>query len=178
MTANTVTIFRTLLTLPLFAILAFGAGDVRWTALALFVGAGLLDMVDGQMARRLNQVSKLGACLDLIGDRLLTMAAVLGLMAGGGLQGWSVVGGVILVARCIVVASLNEALPGKLDIKVSTLEKVKIAASFIGLSLLIAPAFFDRQRDAGDVMVVIAAALTCVTLFDYAQRAAHAFKQA
>lgn len=178
MTANIVTFIRTLFTLPLFAILAFGAGGMRWTALALFLGAGLLDMADGQIARRLNQVSKLGAFLDLLGDRLLTFAAVLGLIVGGTLHGLNVIPGMILVARCIFVASLNEALQGRLEIKVSALEKVKIAASFVGLSLLIAPAFFAQQAEAGVIAVWIAAGVTCVTLLDYGQRAARAFKQA
>jgi phosphatidylglycerophosphate synthase len=75
------------------------------------------------------------------------------------------------------VASLNEALPGKLDIKVSALEKIKIAASFIGLSLLIAPVLFAGQRNIGDIVVLIAAALTLATLFDYGRRAGRAFGQ-
>src|SRR6185295_17924838 len=95
MLSNSITIFRTLLTLPLFAILAFGAGEHRLTALALFLGAGLLDMVDGKVARARNETSAFGGMIDLIGDRLLTFAAVVGLIAGGGLTGFDVIAGAV-----------------------------------------------------------------------------------
>jgi cardiolipin synthase len=80
MVSNAITIFRTLLTLPLFVLLAFGGN--AWAALALFLGAGALDMVDGKVARARNETSAFGAMIDLVGDRLLTFAAVTGLIAG------------------------------------------------------------------------------------------------
>ena len=177
MIANTITIVRTLFVFPLFAILAFGAGEHRGWALALLWGAGALDMLDGQVARRLNQTSKLGAFLDLLGDRLLTFAAIMGLIVGGSLTGVSAIAGMILIVRDLVVTSLNEALPGKLNIKVSVLEKVKIAAAFLALSLLIAPTLFAAQQEGGECALWAAAVLTCITLADYALRAARAFKE-
>lgn len=198
MVSNAITIFRTLLTLPLFALLAFGGS--AWIALALFLGAGLLDMIDGKVARARNEVSPFGAMIDLIGDRLLTVAAVLGLALGGSA---TAIVGIVLIVRDLVVASLNEALPGKLDIRVSVIEKLKIAMAFIGLSLLIVAkgcaqvsasqiAEWPSAPDAGwasgvlgamigqvgAVALALAAALTLITLIDYWRRALRAFKQA
>jgi phosphatidylglycerophosphate synthase len=175
MVSNAITSFRTLLTIPLFALLAFGGGAYGWFPLALFLGAGLLDMVDGKVARARNEVSAFGAMLDLIGDRLLTFTAVFGLIVGGTLGGVHVIAGLVLVARDLVVASLNEALPGKLGPRVSALEKVKIVAAFAGLTLLIAPPLFAAQTEVGTGTLWLAAMLTLVTVVGYWRQALRAF---
>lgn len=198
MVSNAITIFRTLLTLPLFALLAFGGN--AWLALAFFLGAGLLDVIDGKVARARNEVSPFGAMIDLIGDRLLTVAVVFGLALGGS-KGAIV--GIVLIVRDLVVASLNEAAPGKLAIRVGVIEKLKIVMAFTGLSLLIVakgcaqtsasqiaewPTAPDAGwasgvlgamiEQAGAVVLALAAALTLITLLDYWRRALRAFKQA
>lgn len=167
MISNTITIFRTLLTIPLFALLAFGGGAYGWWPLILFLGAGLLDMVDGKVARARNETSAFGAMIDLIGDRLLTFAAVLGLMIGGTIVGVHVVAGIVLIARDLIVASMNEALPGKLGPRVGTQEKVKIVAAFSALTLLIAPELFALQHMVGLGALWVAAALTVATVVGY-----------
>lgn len=70
-----------------------------WAITAL-AAAGISDFLDGFLARRWGQVTKLGRVLDPTADRLLTLAVVLGL----GLRGiipWWLVG--VLFARDIVV---------------------------------------------------------------------------
>jgi phosphatidylglycerophosphate synthase len=179
MVSNAITLFRTFLTLPLLWLLAFN-GDAR-IALALFLGAGLLDMVDGKVARARNETSAFGAMIDLLGDRLLTAATVIGLIAGGSTVALI---GLVLVLRDFVVAGLNEALPGKLEIKVSALEKVKIVAAFLGLSLLIVSLIFVQASQASMAAVtgqiamwalIVAALLTLATMVDYWRRGLKAF---
>jgi phosphatidylglycerophosphate synthase len=175
MISNAITTFRTLLVIPLFALLAFGEGAYGWAPIALFLGAGLLDMVDGKVARARNETSAFGAMIDLVGDRLLTFAAVSGLIVGGGLAGVHVVAGIILIARDLIVSSLNEALPGKLGPRAPTLEKIKIVSAFAALSLLIAPVFFAQQQITGVAALWIAAALTLATVVGYWMAALRAF---
>ena len=72
-----------------------------WAITAL-AAAGISDFLDGFLARRWGQVTKLGSILDPTADRLLTVAVVLGL----GLRGivpWWLVG--VLFARDIVVGA-------------------------------------------------------------------------
>ncbi len=56
-----------------------GAPDerLRIAAVAIFAIAAMSDMLDGWVARRFNQFSKLGAILDPLADKLLLLAAVL-----------------------------------------------------------------------------------------------------
>jgi cardiolipin synthase (CMP-forming) len=180
MVSNAITIFRTLLTLPLFLLLAFGGN--AWAALALFLGAGALDMVDGKVARARNETSPFGAMIDLVGDRLLTFAAVTGLIVGGVITGVVAMAGLVLIMRDLIVASLNEALPGKLGPRVGLAEKIKIAAAFASIGLLIvAPGLSGDVGagifQAGEVLLGIAALLTLVTLVQYWMRALRAFKE-
>ena len=69
----------------------------RWTALAIFVAAGISDFFDGYLARAWSQQSSLGRMLDPIADKLLVSAVIL-------------VGGVALIrllgARAAVPAGL------------------------------------------------------------------------
>ena len=48
--------------------------------LPAFLLAGSTDLLDGYLARRLNQISPLGACLDPIRDRLLSLATLVNLV--------------------------------------------------------------------------------------------------
>ena len=49
-------------------------------AVALLVVSGITDYLDGYLARRLNQISRLGQLLDPIADRLYILAILVGLL--------------------------------------------------------------------------------------------------
>lgn len=78
--ANAFTTLR-LIMIPIFAWQwAFGDHEV---ALWVFVGAALTDVIDGFLARYLNQKSRLGALLDPIADKLLMLVSlVVGVYVG------------------------------------------------------------------------------------------------
>lgn len=71
---NAFTASRLLLVIP-FAWLLF-TGAPRWTLVATFAFAALTDLFDGQVARRLGQVTPGGAWLDQMVDRAFTVAIV------------------------------------------------------------------------------------------------------
>lgn len=72
---NVITFIRLLL-LPLFLWLEFGPRN-ETAALVVFALASGTDWVDGQVARRTHQVSKLGKLLDPFVDRLLIAVGVI-----------------------------------------------------------------------------------------------------
>ena len=72
---NVVTLVRVAV-LPVYLWLLFGHQSYVWAGLVL--GAlGATDWVDGQLARRLGQVSAVGKVLDPVVDRLLMLTAVI-----------------------------------------------------------------------------------------------------
>ena len=170
MISNSVTLFRMSFVIPLFLVLA--TIGPSWIALVLFMSAGGLDVVDGKLARHLNESSELGAMLDLIADRLLTLAAVTGLLVAGALSVLAASAALILVVRCVFFASFGEALNGRATLKNSKLEPVKITLSFVGLGLAMSPIYnqvligFEASNLVTGLLVT-AAALTTLTLLGY-----------
>lgn len=70
--------FVRLLLVPLFLWLVLGP---EWDELALVVlmVSGVTDYLDGKLARKLGQTSKIGAILDPVADRVYILAVVVGL---------------------------------------------------------------------------------------------------
>src|SRR4051812_33610981 len=55
---------------------AAGGLPLRWAAVGVFAVMALTDKLDGYLARRLNQVSRLGTILDPVADKLLVASSV------------------------------------------------------------------------------------------------------
>lgn len=73
--------------IPLFVWLLF-ARDNRAAAAWLFAVLGMTDWVDGQLARRLGQVSELGKVLDPLADRLLLLVGIPCILVDGSAPLW------------------------------------------------------------------------------------------
>lgn len=70
--------FLRLLGVPLFLWLVLGPEADVWALIVLTL-SGFTDWLDGYLARRLNQTSKVGEILDPVADRLYILAVVVGL---------------------------------------------------------------------------------------------------
>jgi cardiolipin synthase len=70
--------FVRLLLVPVFLWLVLGP-EYDELALAVLMVSGITDYLDGKLARRLNQTSKIGAILDPVADRFFILAVVIGL---------------------------------------------------------------------------------------------------
>jgi cardiolipin synthase len=101
---NALSLLR-LLGVPVFLWLIFSEYD-GW-ALVLLVVSGATDWLDGQLARRWNQVSRVGQLLDPLADRLYILATLIGLTARDILPVWLVV---VLVGRDVFLAALLPVL--------------------------------------------------------------------
>jgi len=71
-------------------------------ALWLFLIAGLSDAVDGWLARRLGQVSRLGSLLDPVADKALLVSVFISLGARDLLPAWLVI---LVVFRDVLIVS-------------------------------------------------------------------------
>jgi len=151
---------------------------LRWVALAIFIAAGVTDILDGYFARIWGQQSSLGRMLDPIADKLLVSSCLLMLAAAETIHGWSLIAAVIILCREILVSGLREYLAElRVSVPVTRLAKWKTTLQLIAIGFLIA-------GDAGDAIVPIvtwtgimllwlSALLTIYTGWDYLQAGLH-----
>jgi cardiolipin synthase len=117
---------------------------LRWVALAVFISAGITDVLDGYFARMYGQQSSLGRMLDPIADKLLVASCLLMLAADETIRGWSLLASVVILCREILVSGLREYLAElRVSVPVSRLAKWKTTWQLIAVGFLIA-------GDAGD----------------------------
>jgi cardiolipin synthase len=95
---NALSVLR-LLGVPLFLWLLLGPHQDGW-ALAVLAVSGFTDWLDGVLARKLNQMSRFGALLDPLADRLYILATLLGLVLRHVIPWWLAV---VIVGRDVVV---------------------------------------------------------------------------
>ena len=118
---------------PVF--LAFVVLEDYIAAFAVLVVAGLTDLLDGFLARRLGQVTRLGQLLDPAADRLYIFAALVGLAANDLVPWWIVV---VIIARDAFLLVLGVVLAnhGYGPLPVHQLGKVATFALFFGLPVI------------------------------------------
>ncbi|MFF2368991.1 CDP-alcohol phosphatidyltransferase family protein [Agromyces sp. NPDC058110] len=129
---NVLSMLRLLL-VPLF-LWAVVVGEYV-TALVVLVAASLTDLLDGFLARRLNQITRLGQLLDPAADRLYIFAALVGLAANALVPWWIVI---VIVARDVFLLILGVVLAnhGYGPLPVHQLGKVATFALFFGLPVI------------------------------------------
>ncbi len=91
--------FLRLVGVPLFLWLILVPQADGW-AIVVLVLAGISDYLDGKIARKWNQISRVGQILDPLADRLYILATLVGLLIRGIIPWWLVA---VLVGRDVVV---------------------------------------------------------------------------
>ncbi|MEP6945552.1 MAG: CDP-diacylglycerol--glycerol-3-phosphate 3-phosphatidyltransferase [Acidobacteriota bacterium] len=108
-------------------------------AIVIFIIAAVSDIVDGQLARRRDQVSTLGKFLDPIADKLLVSAALIVLVEKHLAPSWAVL---IILGREFIVTGLRSVAASEgIIIQAQMLGKIKMWAQCIAIvALLVAAA--------------------------------------
>jgi cardiolipin synthase (CMP-forming) len=144
----------------------------RWTALAIFIAAGITDFFDGYLARAWSQQSSLCRMLDPIADKLLVSAVILVLAANQTISGLSLWAAIVILCREILVSGLREYLAElRVPLPVTALAKWKTTVQLVALAFLIigpaGEALLPGSITTGIVLLWIAAILTLYTGWDY-----------
>ena len=163
---NKLTIVRVCL-IPFFvAALLFDHGNnytMRIVANVLFIIASLTDLFDGKIARKYNMVTNFGKFMDPLADKLLVCSALICLIELGQLPAWVVI---VIISREFIISGFRlVAADNGVVIAASYWGKFKTTFQMIAVILLI----FDipALRMVANITVVIAVALTIISLVDY-----------
>lgn len=130
---NALSALRILL-VPVFLVLVLVGEDLA--ALIIIVVSSVSDYLDGIIARRFGQITRLGQLLDPAADRLFIFAAVIALAVRGVVPWWIVA---VIVGRDVLLAGLGIVLArhGYGPLPVHHLGKVATFALFYALPLLV-----------------------------------------
>jgi cardiolipin synthase len=132
---------------PVFLVLIVVGAYVA--ALVVLVVASLTDLLDGYLARRLRQVTRLGQLLDPAADRLYIFAALVGLAANGLVPWWIVV---LIVARDVFLLALAVVLAnhGFGPLPVHLLGKAATFALFFGVPVIMLGLAFPATQPVSE----------------------------
>lgn len=142
---NYITLSRILI-VPLLVVVLLTPVAEQWLgisgyvlAIVIFLVASFTDILDGQLARRRDQVSTLGKFLDPIADKLLISAALIVLVEKHLAPSWAVV---IIIGREFIVTGLRSVAAAEgIIIQAKNSGKLKMWAQCVAIvSLLIAAA--------------------------------------
>jgi cardiolipin synthase (CMP-forming) len=167
--SNALSALRMVLVIP--AAIALG-NDMRGLAIGLFVLAALTDVLDGYLARRLDEVSEFGKIIDPLADKVFVGVMVVQMLVMGLLPLWFVavvlardililLGGIYYERRTGVVLPSN--YPGKIAVVILSTTLLLIVAGVTGLTI--------------DIFYAASLLLMAISLTLYATRAVQLLKK-
>jgi len=130
---NVLTVLR-FMGVPLFIWLVLAQKEYGWAVLVLVVMAGT-DWVDGYVARRFDQASKLGRVMDPIADRLALIAVAVTLVIAGVVH-WLYLAALVIPDAVLLVLTLS-FFGGHPDLPVSRIGKIRTGLLLLGTPMLV-----------------------------------------
>lgn len=128
-------------------------------AALIFVIASATDFFDGYIARNWDQKTQLGAILDPLADKMLTLAAFLGLMMIDRASPWAIF---LILTREFFITGLRVAAMGEgKDIAASMAGKVKTVLQMIAIGFLM------MNWPYAELLLWLAVALTLYSGYEY-----------
>ncbi len=144
-------------------------------AAIIFTVAGLTDLLDGYLARKLNQTSAFGAFLDPVADKLIVSCALV-IVVYRHPSMHVLIPALIIIGREITVSALREwmaSIGNRAKVSVSYLGKIKTTVQIIAIIFLLwyHPFMGLPTYEIGKWLLDIAAILTVVSMIDYLRAA-------
>jgi CDP-diacylglycerol--glycerol-3-phosphate 3-phosphatidyltransferase len=152
----------------------------HWSGLAcvvVFVSAAVTDWADGFLARRMGQMSRFGAFLDPVADKIMVATAlVLLVQRQESYQALFAISAAIIIGREITISALREWMAevgGRALLRVSWVGKVKTGFQMTAIGFLL---YHDNMgwiptALVGEWLLYTSAALTLWSMWSYLQAA-------
>jgi len=138
---------------------AIHIGWYYYLAAFIFVIASITDFFDGYIARELDQKTKLGAILDPLADKMLMLAAFIGLASTGMASVWAIY---IIIVRELFITGLRTAIVAEgLEVAASWSGKIKTVIQMIAVGFLL------MQWSGADTLLWLAVAFTLYSGYQY-----------
>jgi len=163
---NSLTILRIFFVPILVALLLTARPHMELWAVGVFLTDANTDLLDGYLARKRAQISRLGTLLDPIADKLLTSAAFISLVEIQLIPAWVVV---IIVGREFAVSGLRAIASSEgFIIQASDLGKTKMVLQVAAITAIVLERRFPVFRLPGTLLlwlVVVSALVSAAQYF-------------
>ncbi len=170
---NMITIGRLFLIPPVILLTDKTDPLKSFLAMCLFLLAGLLDIVDGWLARRRGLVTFFGKFMDPLADKIMVMALLVYLVVDARLQAWVVV---VLLGREFYISGLRFlAFSEGVEIVAGAGGKAKTSFQLIGICMILVyytyrvpiwGGWVDFHK-MGSVLVYVSIGLSIFSALDY-----------
>jgi len=162
---NVLTFFRILLVPLLVVVLLTKFEGKEFVALGVFLLASLTDFLDGFIARRRGQVTKLGKLLDPAADKILVSAALISLIELDVAPAWMVM---VMLAREFLISAFRSLAAGEgIVMSASFWGKTKTVLQIVAISLLIIYERLGEFEHLAPISLWLAMIATLVSGFEY-----------
>ena len=151
--SNFLSIFRIILLFPLCYLLINDNEGSRGLIIAILLSMYATDLLDGFLARKLNQVTELGKIIDPLADKISVVTLVL-----------------IVVLRDILILIFGLILKGRKKITLMSNYPGKIAVFSIGLVILISTLNLSALYTIQYYLMLVSTALILYSSFLYLKR--------
>ena len=166
-TPNKLTVARMIMVpfLVVFLLTGWGGEANRYIALVIFAAASITDWFDGYLARKNNLVTNFGKFMDPLADKLLVCSAMICMIELGRLPAWFVI---IIIGREFIISGFRLiASDNGIVIAASYWGKFKTNFQMFMIIMLIIDLGTSTAVMIENVLIVIATALTIISLVDY-----------
>ena len=160
--ANAITLTRVLM-LPVLFALVLGSGR-SWQAFGLWFVLAISDVVDGWLARR-QGVTRSGAFLDPLADKIIVLGAMSALVAEG-IVWWLPVA--LIAVREIGISAWRSVLGRRgVSVPARATAKVKTVVQDVAVGMALCPPLDDWRPGIAETVLWVAVALTLVSGAQY-----------
>jgi CDP-diacylglycerol--glycerol-3-phosphate 3-phosphatidyltransferase len=165
---NKITILRIML-IPVFIVLLYiKVRYIEYIAASVFIILALTDALDGYLARKNKQITKLGKFIDPLADKLLVSAALIFLI-GRGVPSWMAF---IIIAREFAITGLRlTASARNITLAATKWGKIKTISQIVAIVAVIIEFPYSWH------LLLIAVILTVISGLDYFKKTRIIFRE-
>lgn len=161
---NILTIIR-LLMIPCFVYFFYSPMDygVR-AAMVIFAAAGLTDILDGYIARRYNQITRLGIVLDPLADKLMLLTVLISITIRNQIPFWIIVV-VAIKETLLLMGAINLFNNHNIVVPANKFGKLSTVAFYIAVLAIAFDIPYSQVMLDGFVLVTIVALVVYVNCY-------------
>lgn len=173
--ANILTIIR-IIAIPVTVLCFYSSLEfARPIAAIVFGVAGVTDILDGYVARKLGQTSRFGEFLDPVADKLMVTICLVLLVQDDPRLTLTIVA-MVIIGREITISALREWMAGigsRAKVAVSMGGKVKTVLQMFGIAFMVYQRDFMGWHiyDIGVALLILAAGMTLWSMVAYLRAA-------